>query len=232
MNRAVSFGPLHQCPALNTFRLIHRDIEYPMNPVLLSLASTVVANRLQTDPSFRSLVLPPLKGPIEDFITILFGEKCQITVTNCRFLNYMGKFLEVDPLVQATSVMLDNYNVLSDIVRFGNDLIEAGLDAENEVNQIAANIAAVKDLTDISPKMLKLVISSNYLKVDVYPVFINTRVLPLLQSNVQYLEIIQGIDFSRVHEGTRKKILGLPLVDLNKIKGFVLDVLSCPECGV
>ena len=232
MNKAVSFGPLNQCPALNTFRLIHRDVEYPVNPVLLSLASPVVANRLQVDPLCRSLVLPPLKGPIEDFIAILFGEKCQITVSNCRFLNYMGKFLEVDQLVQTTSIMLENYNVLSDIVRFGSDLIEAGLDAENEANQIAANIGAIKNLMDIEPKLLKLVLSSNYLKVDSYPVFINTRVLPLLSSNINYMDIVQGIDFSRVHEGTRKKILGLPTIDLNKIKGFVLDVLSCPECGV
>lgn len=225
MNKAVTFSPLNLCTPLNTFALVHLNRKYYMNPALLAVCSPVIANKLQSDPSLRELELPPVKGPMQDLVSILFGQKCRISAANCRFLNYMGKFLEIEPLVDATAGILQGYNSLSDVIKFAESLLAAGLNVESEADQVAENINLVKDFTMLSPELLTLVISSSRLKCP-FEAFISKTLVPFIEQNPKWSPVIAGIDFRKLTDSARKKILCLPCVDLNLIRGFVTDALS------
>lgn len=233
MNHLVTFGRLGSCEPLNTFVLVHRGKEYRINPVIFSLVSRKIASLVRTDPKCRSFELPAIEGPLEQFIGLVYGRPMTITAGNCRFVYRMAKVLEIEKIMEACKRTLRDTSTPFNLMTFAEQLINAGAECTEEIDQIVDNYAAMKKeipIEEWSVGVLQHVLMSPRLRHVMASVVINDISPLLAQDREKYAALIRYIDLRAMPEKERKAIIANYVIDLNEIKGLATEVLLCKEC--
>ena len=139
MDKKAALLKLRYLSVFHDFAFTHRGIKYPVNTLLITAISPVISKLVFCDDPKYSMELPPLEGPIDEFIDLIYGGSVRIDQTNCRFFNYLAKILQITNLADRTEEIIQQTNTLDNVVRFAEQLLSCDLDATQEVNLIASN---------------------------------------------------------------------------------------------
>jgi hypothetical protein len=226
MNPLVGFSSIRSCTPLNTFRLIHRGTSYLTNPSLLCVVSPKIARLLASDPS-ASYELPAIPGPIDSFISLLFGEEISINVVNCRFFRYLARDLEIVSLDEAALEIVRQSDTFPRIAAFASDLLELGLSADDEISQLAQTYPTYAELGVKWPlRVLEAVLVSPALDAKDHKGLVQTVVLPMIEADpAKNGGLVKYVDFRKLDDEGRKALFGCPVVDLNLVRGTVIGIL-------
>lgn len=156
-NRRLALNKLKNCSTFHDFIFVHRGVEYPVNYLLIAAVSPAINS------SMIRYELPPIEGPIQDFISLLYGQSVLITPLNCRFFNYLAKNLKIQALADQTYQLIQKTNTLDNVINFAEHLLACDLDASEEIDLIAYNFPKIIEnpfLHLISPKLLTEILRS------------------------------------------------------------------------
>lgn len=156
-----------------------------------------------------------------------------ITAGNCRFVYRMAKVLEIEKIMDACKRTLRDTSTPFNLLTFTEQLIDAGAECTEEIDQIADNYAAMKKeipLEEWSVGVLQHVLMSPRLRHIMVSVIVSDISPLLAQDREKYAPLIRYIDLRAMPEKDRKSIIEKYVIDLNDIKGFATQVLLCKEC--
>jgi len=159
--------------------LVHKGNEYMMNSMVLSSVSNMFRCRITSGFSGNRIDVPSLSGNFRELLGIFYGESITINADNCRFLNYMAVFFDIDSLKAKTQSIMVSTNTFSNIALHADNLLSIGEDPHEEIILLAQNIT--KNVTDpcikvLSSDLLMKVIRSNHLPAIEIPQVINSIV--------------------------------------------------------
>lgn len=201
-----------------------------MNPLIFSIVSPKIARVLRDDPTCKSFEMPPIGGPIDDFIGLVYGRPMDVTATNCRFVYRMADVLEITKIKEACEPIVRKTSTSRNLLRFAEELISVGADCSDEIDQIAANIRELQSSVRINKwdvRILEKVLGSSYLSIPVKE-FVKDVILPLVDEDKEkYSCLVKCINFKLLSDKERKEIIDKYIVDLNDIRGFATQVLLC-----
>jgi hypothetical protein len=202
---------------------------FAVNPTLLSIASPKLSRMISVNPRLSEYALPPISGPIQDFISLLFGETVEITAANSRFLAYMAGHLEIESLQETARQIVKRSDTFERVALFASELISLGLSADAEVRQIAEGFAregTMARTVEWPVNVLRGVLLSDVFKVEDYNAFVRKEVLPLIEKDPRNNDLVGCVRFGALEADTIRAIVGMPTVNLNVVRRTMAQILT------
>ena len=131
--------------ALHNFELIHGGNRYGIDKNLLTSVSPKFLRLILSQPSTTSLEIPNINGDLNEFIDILYGKEIRIHMHNCRFLNFMARFFEIEKLEKATTDIHNKTATVAELISYLDDLIANGQECDDIARRLAANIKIIEN---------------------------------------------------------------------------------------
>lgn len=221
LEKMQALNNLRNCSTFHDFIFIHRGIRYPVNSLLVSTVSKVISQK-----SVSEFEIPPIDGPMEDFISLIYGQSVLITPINCRFFNCIARLLDIHDLVEKTNEIILKTNTLDNVINFAEQLLDCGLDASEEIDLIASNFTKIIEnsfLKNCSPRLLTNIIQSpSFTGSGIHLVqFLGSMIQsdPLKYLQVSQYLISNGLDPIQAFTTLQ------PSFDLNKCKGLLTTLI-------
>ena len=142
-NVKSSIFSIRNLPSFHDFYILHRSIKYPVNSLLISSISPVVSRVLVSNQRKNYFELPDLEGPISDFIDFIYGLDIRIDSSNCRFLNFVAKRMEIFVLENATADIIRETNTIENVSTFAEQLLSCGIEPEYEIQLLVSNFGSI-----------------------------------------------------------------------------------------
>lgn len=197
MDKKEALLKLKNCSVFHDFTIYHRGIKYQVNSLLISTISPVVSKLIFSEEPCYFIELPPLEGPIDEFISLIYGADIRLDQNNARFFNYLAKELEIVQLIDSTEELIEKTNTLDNIVRFAEQLLSCNLDATNEIDLIAGNFMEIIEnpyMKLCSAKLIEKVLKTPSFKYDNIEVI--KFLVSLISSNPVKYKSLEPIAFS------------------------------------
>ena len=201
--------------------LIHRDKEYPVNSFLLASVSKTFLDFILGNQSSPYFELPPIRGNLNEFISLFYGQKININKDNIYFLHYLSIFFKIDKLREE----MENYIVriphkFSLLVRFTNQLFEDGVTCDFYLKKIIdrkEKILKYKKLHKLSCQFLTEVFSP---LIKTHQEVIFTIFSLISQHQTKFNGLLNLIDLSNFTPLMSMQLLNSN-IDINQFKNYL-----------
>lgn len=130
--------------ALHNFELIHCGKSYGINRYLLSAVSPKFMRMILAEPGLASLNIPNIDGNLNEFVDILYGKQIRIHINNCRFLNFLARFFEIEKLEVATKEIYNKTATVAELISHLEDLVANAQECDDLAHRLAMNIDLIE----------------------------------------------------------------------------------------
>lgn len=206
--------------------LIHRDKEYPINSFLLASVSKTFFDFILGNQSSPYFELPPIRGNLNEFISLFYGQKININKDNMYFLHYLSIFFKINKLREE----IDNYIVrirhkFSLLVRFTNQLFEDGVTCDCYLKKILerkGKILKYKKLHKLSCRFLTEVFSP---LIKTHQEVISTIFSLIRQNQNKFNGLLNLIDMLNLTPIMLMQLLNSN-IDINQFKNYLIPCIN------
>ena len=207
------------------FNFIHRGEKYPIKSQVITSVSPVVSKLVYSPNPQNSIEIPPVEGDMKPFISILCGQKIDLDKTNAPFINFVAKFLQIPEIASEAAKICELKFDINDILIWADKLHEAGQDATNEINTVAANFTRLNiEGQYFSCDILEAVLSSDKL---ICPALYKTQFIDkLIRENPAKYERLSSLIFTDIKSSyDASTALTATTLDLNQAKDAMKNFL-------
>lgn len=215
--------PLNFIPAYTStspFTLIHRGRQFQVNPLVIKLLSSKVANLIEND--IHKYEMPNIPGPIDDFIFLLFGKSIELNHVNSKYINFWAEDLQIQFLIDKTENFLLENNKCDTLIEFTSLLIELNLKYDKYIQIIAEKIDQITTyypFESFSPNLVGALCNCKNFDVNKYI----HEIFKIINTDTEKNGwLIKCINFSELSPRMLEIILAKYPFDLNLIRSHLV----------